>query len=228
MSRLGAGIYSIPEAARLSGVNPQRIRRWIRGYSYNAPSGRRRSPPVVEGQRDSDGGSLHLSFLDLIEVRFIDQFRRRGVSWSTIRTASARAAALLEQDHPFATKRFETDGRTILMEIAEATGEGNLLDLMKSQVAIRKVIWPYLYDSVDFDVDLKASRWWPMTRRSSVVVDSSRLFGQPIVSREGVPTGALAAAFRAEGSLDRVASWYEVSRKSVRDAVDFEEKLEAA
>jgi len=227
-SRLGIGIYSVPEAARLSGVSAQRIRRWLRGYQYSVRGERRTSSAVVVADYGIPGRALNLSFLDLLEVRFIDEFRKAGVGWKAIRIASQRAREILERDHPFSTKRFRTDGKTILLEIAREEDEDELLDLVKDQFAFRKVLWPYLYKGLDFGPEDIAERWWPMDRRRSVVVDPSRSFGQPIVNREGVPTAALAEGFRAESSLERVASWFEVSIRSVRDAVDFEEQLRAA
>jgi uncharacterized protein (DUF433 family) len=49
-----------------------------------------------------------------------------------------------------------------------------------------------------------------------------RSFGQPIVSREGVPTSILAQAFEIEQSVEVVADWYEVDPVSVQDAIAFE------
>jgi hypothetical protein len=47
----GVGIYSHPEAARLLGLTPSRLRRWARGYAYwlRRPEEdvRRKQPPVV-------------------------------------------------------------------------------------------------------------------------------------------------------------------------------------
>src|SRR6266404_3828839 len=43
---IGVGLYTVPEASRLSRVSTGRIRRWLRGYSFTTPSGRHLSPPV--------------------------------------------------------------------------------------------------------------------------------------------------------------------------------------
>jgi uncharacterized protein (DUF433 family) len=67
-----------------------------------------------------------------------------------------------------------------------------------------------------------------MDRRRQVVLDPARAFGQPIVDREGVPTATLAESYEAEGSIERVAGWFEISVASVRDAVEFEQQLSAA
>jgi uncharacterized protein (DUF433 family) len=227
-TRLGRGIYSVPEASRLTKVSSQRIRRWVRGYEYQVRRQRRTSRPVIAADYPSASGSLTLSFLDLIEVRFVNEFRLAGVSWAAIRIASNRAKQIVAEDHPFSTKRFRTDGKTILIDIAHESGEEELLDLVRNQFAFRKVIWPFLYKGLEFGSEDVAARWWPMDRRRHVVIDPTRSFGQPIVDREGVPTATLVAAYKGERSIERIATWFEISVASVRDAIDFERHLSAA
>ena len=220
-SRLGQGIYTVPEASRLSRVSSQRIRRWLRGYWYATSLGPNRTPPIISGDF-GDAGVL--SFRDLIEVRFIDAFLRAGVSWRTIKVAQERARESLGTSHPFSSRRFRTDGGTILME----TGEQELLDLVRNQMAFKAIVGPFLYRGLEFGDRDDVVRWRPMRNRKTVVLDPARSFGQPIVDREGVPTATLARAYRVEDSFAAVASWFEVSQVSVRVAVEFEETLKAA
>jgi uncharacterized protein (DUF433 family) len=58
-------------------------------------------------------------------------------------------------------------------------------------------------------------------------VDPLRSFGQPIVSKEGVPTAVLARAFHVEQSIASVARWFEVSKRAVKQATEFESQLAA-
>ncbi len=60
-----------------------------------------------------------------------------------------------------------------------------------------------------------------------MVLDPARRLGKPIVSKEGVRTHVLSEAFAVERSFDTVASWYEVERESVRQAVRYEESISA-
>jgi len=48
-SLLGLGVYSVPEAARLTGVSSRRIRRWLQGYSYSSGGAARASRPLWRG-----------------------------------------------------------------------------------------------------------------------------------------------------------------------------------
>lgn len=78
--------------------------------------------PPVEGQ-------LALSFLDLIEVRFVDAFRSKGVPWKTIRSAAQNAMDFFGHDHPFSNERFRTDGQKIFYDMLKLTGENKMLDM---------------------------------------------------------------------------------------------------
>ncbi len=71
---LDAPMYSPVFVARLVGLRPERVRRWLRGYEYTyAPSPsthaqRRKKGPVVS--RSGAEGSRYASFLDLIDLLF--------------------------------------------------------------------------------------------------------------------------------------------------------------
>jgi uncharacterized protein (DUF433 family)/DNA-binding transcriptional MerR regulator len=221
-SLLGIGVYSVPEAARLTGVSSSRIRRWLQGYSYTSGGAARSSLPLWQRQLASED-SLILSFRDLLEVRFIDAFRRHGVSWKSIRVAAECASEIVHDSYPFSTRRFKTDGRSIFAEILQETGDESLLDLVKSQYEFKSIVEPFLFEGLEFSaLGIEPVRWWPLGRGRRVVVDPERAFGQPIVDPESVPTSVLARAFRAEGSIHAVACWYMVDSKSVEDALEFE------
>jgi len=227
-SLLGQGVYSVQEAARITHVPAPRIRRWLAGYTFKSGGTVRSSPPLWQRQIVSDD-SVALSFRDLLEIRFVDAFLRHGVRLPVIRTAAEKAAEIIGDSHPFSTKQFKTDGRSIFAEIVQTSGEQSLLDLTKSQYAFKSVMEPFLFEGLEFpESGNQPLRWWPLGQDHRVVIDPERSFGQPIVAPESVPTAVLAHAFRAEGSIDAVAQWYEVDPRSVRDAVDFENTLAIA
>jgi len=223
----GEGIYTIPEASRLTGVDTRTIRRWLLGYDFNSKSGRRSSPPVWEPQLSKRSGITALGFFDLNEVRFVNEFRQHGVSWKSLRRAVDKAKTLLNTSHPFALKKFFTDGKTVFAEVARETGERELLDLVKNQLAFKKVLSPSLYGDLEFSRDEILTRWWPLSKKRSVVIDPQRAFGKPIVSNEGVPTEILFRAYQGSKALNEVAEWYDVTIEAIKDAIAFERGLVA-
>lgn len=224
-SLLGIGLYTVPEASRLTGIAQARLRRWLRGYSYRSGEAAVASEPVWRRQLPEIDGTLGLGFLDLMEARFIDAFRNADVPWRVIRLCAERARELCVTDHPFSSRRFRTDGRTIFAEIVGRADEPQLLDLAKSQFAFARVIGASLYAGVEFSDRDMPVRWWPLGGQTPVVIDPGRSFGQPIVSTGGVPTAVLADAVAAEGSVAKVARLYQVPPQSVHAALRFEQRV---
>jgi uncharacterized protein (DUF433 family) len=223
---LNTGIYSVPDAARLSRVSTWRIRRWLRGYRFRTKKKQYHSLPLWRGQLEPIDHSLALGFLDLIEIRFVDAFLKAGVSWTMLRRAHDRGVELFKNAHPFCTNRFVTDGRDIFVELQRETGESSLLEIVHSQHVFAQIIRPFLKE-LEFTNGDVLLRWRPTTTKRLVVLDPTRNFGRPIVIQHGVPTEVLASATKACGSIQEVARWYEVQEAEIEDAVEFEQKLAA-
>ena len=221
---LGAGIYTVPEASRLTRVSAARIRRWLKGYDFRSKQERYHSNPVWTGQFRALNDKLAVGFKDLMEIRFVRAFLERGVSWKTMRDAHTSAKAKLGTDHPFCFYRFATDGRAILLQQAQASGDTHLINITNDQREFERIVAPFLKE---LEFDQGVTRWWPLGRERHVVVDPIRNLGQPTVNRSGVPTGVLARSVKANGSIESVVRWFEVAPEEVRDAVEFEQSLAA-
>ena len=220
------GIYTVCDAARLSGVSAGRIRRWLRGYRYRSRKKAYASPALWHGQWDPIDRSLALGFLDLIEIRFVDAFLKAGVSWATLRQAREQAEKLFKDSHPFCTNRFMTDGREIFVDLHRETGEPSLIEIVTRQQVFAQIVSSFLKE-LEFVDGSGLVRWWPLGEDRMVVLDPTRNFGRPIVADNGVPTEVLASAIRATGSVAEVSRWYEVPEREINDAVEFEQRLAA-
>jgi uncharacterized protein (DUF433 family) len=223
---IGQGVYSLAEASRLTEIPSRRIRRWIEGYSFGAVGKRHTSPPIVLGSLGRTAGPLALSFADLVEIRFLDAFLSLGVSWTSVRIAAERASELLGRSHPFSTRTFRTDGKHVLAEIEGDDGVRTLLNLVRDQWEMGRLV-PMLHAGLDYDDTESPARWWPMSRRREVVLDPSRAFGAPIIDIAGVPTQILAQAAKANGSQRVAAEIFDLPVRSVRNAVEYERRLAA-
>jgi uncharacterized protein (DUF433 family)/DNA-binding transcriptional MerR regulator len=225
---IGHGVYSMAEAGRLTGVSVRSLRRWARGYNYIYEGQTRRSPPIIGTGLEQREAEPILEFRDIIEIRFLSAFRKAGVSWNVIRRVAARVHQVIQHTHPFATRVFRTDGRTILLELISGA-DHRLVDLLRDQYEWQRLVEAYLVaEKVEFSDAEEPIRWWPLGPDRRVVVDPARAFGAPIVATEGVQTYLLAKAVAVEGDSALVADWYHVEPEAVRDAIDFENGLRAA
>lgn len=217
-----AGIYTIPEAARLARIPQDAIRRWLWGDKAHD------APPLWTPQWGEEDGRKALGFRDLMEIRFVHAFRQRGVSLQLIRRALAKARDEFGYDWPFSSLKFRTDGRRIFAEVVESEAEderAKVFDVVSGQYLLAYVI-ELLSGPLDYEADLVA-RWWPLGKQRTVVVDPRRSFGRPVVAEWGVPTEILARAARAQG-VGHAARWFEVPTQAVEDALEMEQQLEAA
>ena len=212
-NRLGIGLYSIPEAARLLRASPQRVRHWI-------------DPQEELIHRVFSPSEMLITFLELMELHFVQMFRVAGVSLQTIRRAAKTAARQFQCSHPFTLHRFDTDGRDIFATLILGEKSKSLIeDLKHGQFVFETIVRPF-FKKLEYRQD-DAIRFWPMNRTGRVVLDPERHFGKPIDASTGVPTKALYLAVKAGDDPKTVATWFNVPKAAVAVAVKFEESLSA-
>ena len=222
---LGRGLYSIPEATRLTGADYSTMRRWLTGYSYKRKGKVIDRPPIFEPEFGEVDGQLIISFQDLIELLFVTRFRARGVKWSIIHEAFELAKERFESSHPFSAINFKTDGKRIFEETVK-DGKAQLSDLHLNQIVIADFIAPTLTKAIEFDTN-RAALWYPRFPSKTILLDPHRSFGRPILRESGVPTEAIFAAYEAEEEVGLVARQFDISSVQVKAAISFQQRLAA-
>jgi uncharacterized protein (DUF433 family) len=225
------GFYSIPEAARLIEVgNTRRIHGWLRGYP------KRSKGPLIRRDYEPIEDCEELSFLDLLEIRFIEYFREQGVRVQTLRRAVETARDIWKTEKPFSTSRIKftarKDGKDVIAEqvlkpTAESEHDPKLLSLCTRQYEIYAAIREILIKGLSFDPHTHlAVSWKPRADRfPEVVINPTIAYGRPFVPSK-VPTATLFEAWKAEGQqFEPVADWYEVPIAETKMAVEFEQEL---
>lgn len=216
---VGVGIYEPSEAGRLTGIQPRKLRRWLRGHQADD----RDYAPLWTPQIDVDDERLYLGFRDLTEARVVAALIASGVPAQKVRKAIEIARERYGFIRPLSTRRFRTDGKSIFMLTGEDGDDDRLIDLLRDQYTIRRVIEPS-FKGLEFDEGDEPTRW-RMAR--GIVLDPAFSFGQPIDEKTRVPTAVLSRAAQVEGSAEAAAEAYSVPVQSVRQAVAFEEALNA-
>lgn len=219
------GIYSVADAARITGAPPQQIRGWLQGYAQR--KGQKAASPILRRQHELQENELALGFLDLLEVAFLHRLKiaaehnGKPLSWKALRTAAETARRIMNTEHPFAARRIHTDGHSIFVEAQRETGDAALYDLVSDNFAILDVLVQSFIATIDYEDD-EPRRWTPEDRFPRIRIDPLRSFGRPIETRSGVPAETLFDAWKAEGSnADRVAAWYGTDREGVDQAVHY-------
>ena len=212
-----AGFFSMPEAARLVGANQAVVRGWLNGYPNSALG------PIV--QRDFEG-TRSISFLDLMELRFIRLFRMQGVPMSTLREAAERARRDWHVTHPLAmsNEHYVTDRRTVFAAVAQENQDQETWDMATGQHQMWDIIEQTIAKGVTFEpITYQAKSWKPKSVEfPDVIIDPHFAFGREIIEGTGVPTIALFDQWKAEGNKDRVADWFEVPVSAVSTAIEYQ------
>jgi len=99
-------VYTISQTAKLAGVHPITVRRWLYG-SFTASTKMR---PVFSKKGTYKEDTAEVSFLQLAEIVVVSRFRQRKVKLDTLRQAHEYACQQLGLDYPFAWLNLKTDG----------------------------------------------------------------------------------------------------------------------
>lgn len=213
---LDSGFYTLREAGRLLRLNPRMLGRWLRKEEGK--------PPLIMTDFERINNIYVISFLDLMELRFISYFRKIGIPLQIIREAAKILREESGERHPFIAKGnlFYTDGKRIFLHAAKEFNDEKTIDIVNRQYLMYEVIKGSLLNGVVFDPKTSLpNKWYPDKKNfPDIFVSPYYAFGQPVI--EGVPTATLMRNFQAEGVVERVADWYEVSVYAVKEAIRFE------
>jgi uncharacterized protein (DUF433 family) len=226
---LGVGLYTPAEASRLLRIPSSTLRRWVEGYSFPlARATKTFMPALVAPALPRLGRTFTLTFLDLVQLRVVKALRDEDVALQQIRVAGEQAMSLFRVSHPFASVHFKTDGRRVYAEVPGADNE-LLIELRHpDRVASRPVLKESLREiSHARSYGALADRWYAAGPEGGVVIDPRIAFGKPVVDRANVPTEVIRDQARAARNLEAVASWYGLTTKQVRNALDYEQQLAA-
>lgn len=212
-SLIGVGVYSISEVHRLTAISKSVVGRFVKKYKGRGG---------LWGGKEQNLGNFHyLTFMDLVELRIINAFHVKGVSWQKICRTAEYAQERFETDYPFSHKRFKMDGEHIYNAALRSLEDVS----MGGQMAFHKIMSPALFDPLEYDGDVPM-RWYPMSGTKAVMIDGRYSFGAPVLTKHGVPTGILYKSYMAEKrNIPFVASIYAVSPEGVKDAVKYEKSL---
>lgn len=226
---LAQGFYTVQEAARLIRVgSAHRIYGWLRGYPQ------RQIGPLLSRDYRPLGEHEELSFLDLMEIRFVEHFREHGVKVRSLRLAAQVLREEFKTAHPFALDRVvlvadkaDVMVEEVLRDSANKAGDPRLRSLLTKNYVMYEAIKQSLIPGVKFDVKTHlAKRWAPVPLKfPKIIVDPRIAYGKP-AGPSRIPTDVLYDAWFAENeNADAVAHIYEVPSPEVIAAVSFEKEL---
>lgn len=224
-------MYPAAMVARLVGVKPTRVRRWLKGYDYtyiSGPEGEKHfghQESVIS--REEVVSSSYASFLDLIDLLFVKKFLDYGLSLQKIRKAFDEAQELIGGHH-FAQRKFFTDGKNIYLQVRDDADA--LMELLSGGQWVIAPVIKHLAHQIVFDsITGFARQWYPWGKKGLIVLDPKISFGRPILKGRGVATDNIYDYYLGEGNnLNQVCEWMDLKNEEAKAAIDFEQQLLAA
>lgn len=212
---LDRAIYSYADVDRLVGLHSGTSRRWLEGYSRSGTF----YAPVL---REEATGDESVTWGEMVEARFLAEFRSRDVPVQRMRPAIDLLRAEFGR-YPLAHARpfLDVEGRELVRLVQEEVGLERSLQLVvvRSGQTVLADAAARFHSAVEYADDV-VTRLTPDSRTPAVRIDPSRSFGQPTV--RSVRTEVLAEDYRAGARFEDLADLYDLTSEQVEGAIRFE------
>lgn len=213
--RLGGGIYTVSDIARILRIPTPKVGRWIRTY-WDEQLGKEYDSRYSWNIAQSKGVSFHT----LVELYVFHQLHLAGIKPRVALTAHQILSEKFDTLFPFANaavlRSLNTDGGSLYFE-QEKQG---LVTLDKSQQINFELI-KLFFRLIDFDGGALASRFWPLGKENSIVCDPERQFGHAIIDQTNIYPDAISCLHKAGEPIKFIAALYELNDKQVEDAIQY-------
>lgn len=211
---IGLGVYTPSEIAQILRIPSSKVNRWIDQY-WDGKLGKQFEEKYSWKTADSKAVSFHT----LVEFYVMMLFSDAGVKPHQVLKAHNELSEIYDTAFPFATKQaldsIRTDGKTIYFI---QNKDSITLDGTKQfNLSFVKVF----FKNLDFDSDQLASRFWPMGKEKSILVDPERKFGHPIIEDRNIFPETLSNHFKAGDPIEYISLVYDLSEQQVMDAIQF-------
>jgi uncharacterized protein (DUF433 family) len=212
--KIGSGFYTISDVAKILRLPYQRVSMWVNRY-WDGELGKEYENKyswVVDG-------SKAVSFHTLIEFYVLYLFAESGVQTRKVLNAHKELSTMFNSSFPFAQKRIleniQTDGKRIFFYL-----NNNILSLDGTKQFNLSFIEMF-FKNLEFDKDLLATKFWPLGKNRSVIIDPKRQFGHPVVGKTNIYPETLFNLYKSGEPINFIAFTYELDEKDVKDAIMF-------
>lgn len=210
---LHEGIYSIRDAATITQLSYDKVRRWFRELMEAQYEG-------LTGVEKKDMDRLRISFHGLIELVVIGTLRDNGFTLRNILKARKDLANKTDKIYPFATNnirdRLKVAGRSIIFELLN----GDMVTLDGTGQYNLEVIRQFFRD-IEFNTDGVASRILPAKGSKLVIIDPKEGGGKPSIKGKGVWVETIVQAYSGPDTIDVLVEQYGLKEEEVRAALQY-------
>jgi uncharacterized protein (DUF433 family) len=215
--------YTFPEAGAILGQPAQKLRRWSLGHDRTYQGVPQRDEPLIQidGSPDPDGPPL--SFLNLIELRFLGSYRA-GASLPAIRRALDYAAELLNLSRPLLQQEFAVHGKDLFMEYAAKGEEPYFVNASRGGQLAWTPNLDFFLQSLEYDQEEHAAyQWWPLGKSRPVVVDTRLNGGRPSTASSGLRADVISFRLAQGWDVQSLAEDLAAQPEEIAAVIEFAE-----
>ncbi|MEO8087034.1 MAG: DUF433 domain-containing protein [Bacteroidota bacterium] len=216
-AELGGGIFLVKDVADILGLKLSKVRRWLKEFWDN------RFATQFGKYSWGDDDNLAVNFYTLIEFIAFAKLREHGISAQRIQKFHCKLATQLNTPYPFAKTKLLTDKKDVWFEYYNEVVK---LD-GKNQIALKKILLPYLHKIEYDEVNSIALRYYPLGKTHKVVIDPDHQFGQPTIVGTNIKATVIFSLYKGKESRQNICHLYNLSKKQVDDAISYCKKIAA-
>jgi len=212
IAELGTGIYTSYDASKILKIPPRKAWYWFSYY-------------VKYRLFESIGYQYHfdtkdttaVDFLTLIEM-YIFYILKDNINMSSRNIVRYHKILSDELDtpHPFACSNLYAAKASLIFEKQNRLTKADDIQ----QTFIEDFVLPF-YHKISFGGDDIASKYHPLGKDRSVVVDPKHQFGRPTIEGTNIRTETLSDLYLGGDNIDFIARLYKITESSVKDAIEF-------
>jgi uncharacterized protein (DUF433 family) len=209
--RIGDGIFTVADVARILRIPYRRANYWFNSYIK------------LKLEKSSNykyyfkvDNTIGVNFFMIIELYAFQKMREHKVSLYTIIKTHTYLKSVFNNPYPFSEAKLVLAGREILIDML-----GQIVTADESRQTILDEIVLPLSERISFSRDGVAYRFYPLGTSNSVVVNRHHQFGQPIIEGTNVKASTIYNYYLGGEDIETIARMYSLSASQVNDAIAF-------
>jgi len=210
IARLGEGIYTAADAARILRIPYSKANYWFQYYVKHRlfdSVGFRHYFPIKN--------SIAVNFLTLIEMYVFYALKEKKQKTRDIITAHHNMHKHLDTPYPFAMEHIYVMGKKILFGDEDSmTAANNLLRVIPE-------ITKEHAEKITFSDERIAKKFYPLGKDKSVVINPENQFGHPIIDGTNIMTDTIYDYHLGGDSKEFIADLFDISVQNVEDAIEY-------
>lgn len=208
--KLGSGIFSASDAAKILNISPQKARYW---FNYYLKQKHFQSEYRYYFTFDK---TVAVNFLTLMEMYVFYSLKERNISIRTIINAHKYLSSFLNTPYPFAHKSLYTDGGNLLIDHNSDFFSTDGKEQYKLRLELDK-----FFQKISFSPDGNAQSFHPLGLNNSVVVDPNHQFGTPTIKGTNIKVKTIIDLYNAGEKKKTIAELYHISLKQINDVIRY-------